>query len=328
MKRCDLDEAAALVPDGATVAIGGLSMNSTPMALVRALVRRKVRDLTVVAIVQGMAVDWLVAGGCVGRVISGLVSFEGLGMAPKFRAAVQSGDVGIEEYSEHTLICALQADDQSGAVHADARRHRHRHAGAPPRHHAARDRPGDGPALPGLHAAGGRRGHRPRPRRRRARQRPGRPEAAVDGQRDHQRGDHPHRHRRAHRAHRRVHGGPAPDHVPPLHDRRRRRGAVGRLPVVDVPHLHPRPASSSSAYTAAATVADATAFDSFWEERVVGPAGHGAFLDANGGAGTLLRIRRRTVLMRTETIDDSATSAANSTCVPNVVPATTARSTS
>jgi glutaconate CoA-transferase subunit A len=110
MKVRSLEDAAAMVPDGSTIAIGGLSMNSTPMAFIRALVRREVRDLTVVAIVQGLAVDWLVAGGCARRVLSGLVSFEGLGLAPKFRAAVQAGEIEIEEYSEHTLICALQAE--------------------------------------------------------------------------------------------------------------------------------------------------------------------------------------------------------------------------
>lgn len=104
-----LDEAAELVPDGATVAFGGLSMNSTPMAFARALVRRGAKDLTLVAIVNGMVVDWLVAAGCVRTVVSGLVSFEGFGLAPNFRAAVQSGVVTMEEYSEHTLICRLQA---------------------------------------------------------------------------------------------------------------------------------------------------------------------------------------------------------------------------
>lgn len=108
-KIVTLEQAVASVPDGATVAIGGLSMNSAPMALVRELVRQEKRDLELVAIVSGMAVDWLVAGGCVRRVISGLVSFEGLGLAPNFRAAVQSGQVAIEEYSEHLLICRLQA---------------------------------------------------------------------------------------------------------------------------------------------------------------------------------------------------------------------------
>lgn len=108
-KVTTLEEAAASIPDGATVALGGLSMNSAPMALVRELVRQQKKDLELVAIVAGMAVDWLVAGGCVRRVLSGLVSFEGLGLAPNFRAGVQSGQVAIEEYSEHLLICRLQA---------------------------------------------------------------------------------------------------------------------------------------------------------------------------------------------------------------------------
>ncbi len=104
-----LEEAAELVPDGATIAIGGLSMNATPMAFVRALIRRGAKDLTLVPIVNGMAVDWLVAAGCVSRVIAGLVSFEGFGLAPAFRAAVQSGQVALEEYSEHLLIARCQA---------------------------------------------------------------------------------------------------------------------------------------------------------------------------------------------------------------------------
>lgn len=108
-RRRSLADAAMMIEDGATIAIGGLSMNGAPMAMVRELVRRGVRDLTVVAIVAGMPVDWLVAGGCVSKVISGLISFEGLGLAPNFRAAVQRGEVEVEEYSEHTLICRLQA---------------------------------------------------------------------------------------------------------------------------------------------------------------------------------------------------------------------------
>ena len=108
-KQATLAEAAASVPDGATVALGGLSMNSAPMAFVRELVRANKRDLTVVAIVAGMCVDWLVAAGCANRVVAGLVSFEGLGLAPNFRHGVQSGSVAMEEYSEHLLICRLQA---------------------------------------------------------------------------------------------------------------------------------------------------------------------------------------------------------------------------
>lgn len=108
-KHITLEEAAARVPDGATIAIGGLSMNGSPMALVREMVRQGRRNLTVVAIVNGMAVDWLIAGGCVSRVITALVSFEGLGLAPHFRRAAESGAVEVEEYSEYLLIARLRA---------------------------------------------------------------------------------------------------------------------------------------------------------------------------------------------------------------------------
>ena len=108
-KQIPLAEAAASIPDGATVALGGLSMNSAPMAFVRELARAGKRDLTVVAIVAGMCVDWLVAAGTVSRVVAGLISFEGFGLAPHFRRGVESGQVTMEEYSEHLLICRLQA---------------------------------------------------------------------------------------------------------------------------------------------------------------------------------------------------------------------------
>ncbi len=104
-----LEDAAAIVNDGATIGVGGLSMNGAPMAFVRELIRREARDLTVVAIVSSMAVDWLVAAGCVRKVVTGLVSFEGFGLAPNFRRAAQAGDIEVEEYSEHLLICRLQA---------------------------------------------------------------------------------------------------------------------------------------------------------------------------------------------------------------------------
>ena len=108
-KRVALGDAAALVPDGATLAIGGLSLNCSPAAFCRELVRAGTRDLELLAVVNGMATDWLIGGGCVRRLIMGLTSFEGFGLAPNFRRAAQTGAIEVEEWSEHTLICALQA---------------------------------------------------------------------------------------------------------------------------------------------------------------------------------------------------------------------------
>ncbi|HWC27986.1 MAG TPA: CoA transferase, partial [Solirubrobacteraceae bacterium] len=61
-KRCTLEEAAALVRDGDTVALGGALSYREPMALVRELVRRARRDLRLVGSAHGIDVDLLVGG--------------------------------------------------------------------------------------------------------------------------------------------------------------------------------------------------------------------------------------------------------------------------
>jgi acyl CoA:acetate/3-ketoacid CoA transferase alpha subunit len=108
-KVIELSEAAALVPDGSSIAVGGLSLNVAPMAFCRELVRAGVRELELIAVVSGMSTDWLIGGGCVKRLMMGLTSFEGFGLAPLFRRAAEAGTIEVEEYSEHTLICMLQA---------------------------------------------------------------------------------------------------------------------------------------------------------------------------------------------------------------------------
>ena len=64
-KLIALADAPTLVRDGSTLAIGGLSMNCAPMAFCRELVPRRTPRPDLVAIVDGMPIDWLVAAGCV-----------------------------------------------------------------------------------------------------------------------------------------------------------------------------------------------------------------------------------------------------------------------
>ena len=108
-KLIALADAPTLVSDGSLLAIGGLSLNCAPMAFCRELVRAGTRDLDLLAIVSGMSSDWLIAAGCVRKLIMGLTSFEGFGLAPSFRRAAEAGTIDVQEFSEHTLICALQA---------------------------------------------------------------------------------------------------------------------------------------------------------------------------------------------------------------------------
>jgi glutaconate CoA-transferase subunit A len=108
-KLIALTDAAALVPSGALLGLGGLMTSGAPMSFCRELMRGPVSGLELVVPMGGMNVDWLIAAGCVRRVLTAIVSFEGFGLAPAFRRAGERGDVAIEDWSELTMLCALQA---------------------------------------------------------------------------------------------------------------------------------------------------------------------------------------------------------------------------
>jgi glutaconate CoA-transferase, subunit A len=108
-----LEDAVAAVHDGAVVGIGGAVTDGHPMALVRGLARRGVRELTVVAPTAGLDVELLIAAGCVSKVVAAYVGMEGVaGVAPVFRRAVQEGAVGVEDIDEGHCVAGLRAAAQ------------------------------------------------------------------------------------------------------------------------------------------------------------------------------------------------------------------------
>jgi glutaconate CoA-transferase subunit A len=107
-------EAVSRVTEGATISIGGFINSSHPMHVVRELIRRRVRGLTVVgAASAGLEIDMLVAGGCVQRVVAPYVGAEGYApVAPAFRAAAQKGQIDIWELDEGMYYAGLRAASQ------------------------------------------------------------------------------------------------------------------------------------------------------------------------------------------------------------------------
>jgi len=99
-KLCSLKEAAALIKDGTRIAFGGMSVHNHPMALIYELIRKGVRDLTIVGHVSANDVDILVGAGCVKRIEISYVGLEEFGLAPNFRRAVEKGEIELAEYSE------------------------------------------------------------------------------------------------------------------------------------------------------------------------------------------------------------------------------------
>jgi glutaconate CoA-transferase subunit A len=106
----DLDGAAALVPDGACLAITG-QVEMAPVAFARALARRGVRDLDVVVVPTGggIAVDLLIGAGCVRSVECAQMAMGEYGACPNFRRFVQEGRLTVRDHVCSALLGALQA---------------------------------------------------------------------------------------------------------------------------------------------------------------------------------------------------------------------------
>ncbi len=107
-KRSTPDEAVAHLESGMTIGIGGWGARRKPMALVRAILRSDLDDLTIASF-GGPDVGLLCAAGKVTKVIFAFVSLDAIPLEPHFRAARQTGAVAAEEYDEGQFLLALQA---------------------------------------------------------------------------------------------------------------------------------------------------------------------------------------------------------------------------
>ncbi len=110
-KRMTADEAVAHVADGMTIGIGGWGSRRKPMAFVRALVRKRAKDLTVVSY-GGPDVGILCATGQAKKVIYGFVSLDSIPLEPHFRKARQNGTIEAVELDEGMFLLGLRAAAQ------------------------------------------------------------------------------------------------------------------------------------------------------------------------------------------------------------------------
>jgi glutaconate CoA-transferase subunit A len=102
------EEIVAELRDGMTIGIGGWGSRRKPMALVRAILRSPLKNLTVVSY-AGPDVGLLVASGQAKRVVTGFASLDSIALEPHFRRARQDGTVELTELDEGMLHWGLLA---------------------------------------------------------------------------------------------------------------------------------------------------------------------------------------------------------------------------
>ena len=107
-KRLSLDDVVASLSNGQTIGIGGWGSRRKPMAIVRAIARSSLKDLTIVSY-GGPDVGLLCATGKVKRVVFGFVTLDSIPIEPHFRAARQAGSIDVTEYDEGMFYLGLLA---------------------------------------------------------------------------------------------------------------------------------------------------------------------------------------------------------------------------
>jgi glutaconate CoA-transferase subunit A len=107
-KRMSAEEAVGRIESGMTVGIGGWGSRRKPMALVRALLRSDVRDLTVVSY-GGPDVGLLAAAGKIRKLVTAFATLDSIPLEPHFRAARERADFELVELDEAMFLWGLTA---------------------------------------------------------------------------------------------------------------------------------------------------------------------------------------------------------------------------
>jgi glutaconate CoA-transferase subunit A len=108
-KVMGLRDAAALVTDGATLAIGGHTLRRHPMALIHEIIRQGRRGLQLQGWNNGIDMDMLIGAGCAASVETSYIGISAFGLALNFRRACEHEGLRVLEHSETTGLDMFRA---------------------------------------------------------------------------------------------------------------------------------------------------------------------------------------------------------------------------
>ncbi len=107
-----LEELVEGLPDGSLLAVPA-DYSGVPMAATRALVRRGVRGLRLFCVpFSTLQADLLIGSRCVAAVEAAAVTLGEYGLAPRFTAAVEAGEIAMRDSTCPAIHAALQAAEK------------------------------------------------------------------------------------------------------------------------------------------------------------------------------------------------------------------------
>lgn len=111
-KLVSLDEALAMVPDGASLTAGGFAHSHQPLGFIRALIADGRRNLSLMGVAECWVAEWLAAADMLDKVWYSNFMFEGFGRCRRFSEGVEAGRIQTEDHSHFGMINRLLAGGQ------------------------------------------------------------------------------------------------------------------------------------------------------------------------------------------------------------------------
>jgi glutaconate CoA-transferase, subunit A len=112
MTTISIDDLAARIPDGASIALPP-DYSGCAMTAIKALMERGAKDLHLIGVPSlGFQADWLIGAGCVRTIETAAMTLGEYGLPPRFNAAIKAGKLQIKDATCPAIHAGLQASEK------------------------------------------------------------------------------------------------------------------------------------------------------------------------------------------------------------------------
>ncbi|MCL4663027.1 hypothetical protein L0Z14_19075 [Burkholderia multivorans] len=108
-KLVPMNAALDAIRDGMSITAGGFAHSHQPMALLRALIKRGIRNITLMGVAECWVAEFLAAANALDRSYFSNFMFEGFGRCRRFSEGVESGAIEVEDHSHFGMVNRLGA---------------------------------------------------------------------------------------------------------------------------------------------------------------------------------------------------------------------------
>lgn len=108
-KLVDIKDALALIREGDTITVSGMSIHRNPIGFIQAMITENIKNLDFVDREPGLGLELLLQNNAIRTVRVAMATLEWFGMLPSFRKKIENGELKIIEDSCGAFIAGIRA---------------------------------------------------------------------------------------------------------------------------------------------------------------------------------------------------------------------------